>query len=105
MAIQYYDKALAIQPNNAGALNSKATAIYHLGNYTGAIQYVDKALAIDPKNILALNNKAVFLDSLGNHTGALEYLLFAVIIRFTYSSRFVQVVWLTPVLTTALGPI
>ena len=53
-AIQYYDKALAIDPKNVDALNYKGLALDSLGNYTGAIAYFDKVLAIDPKNVDAL---------------------------------------------------
>ena len=33
-AIQYYDKALAIDPNNAIALYNKGNTLNNLGNYT-----------------------------------------------------------------------
>src|SRR5215467_2126576 len=41
-AIQYYDKALAIDPNNKVALANKGNALVQLGNYTQSIQYYDK---------------------------------------------------------------
>jgi Flp pilus assembly protein TadD len=66
-AIQYYDKVLATQPKNIGALNNKGLALFHLGNYTQAIQYSDKVLAIDPKNIGALNSKGNSLYQLRNY--------------------------------------
>ena len=47
-AIQYYDKALAIDPNDKDALDGKGNALYNQGNNKQAIQYYDKALAIDP---------------------------------------------------------
>ena len=56
-ALQYVDKALAIDPNFKDALNGKGDALNNLGNYTQAIQYADKALGIDPKFKYALNNK------------------------------------------------
>ena len=53
-AIQYYDKALAIDPNYKEALSGKGSALdgignafYNQGNYTQAIQYYNKALAIN----------------------------------------------------------
>ena len=39
-AIQSFDKALAIDPNDKQALNSKGYALYSQGNYTQAIQYL-----------------------------------------------------------------
>jgi tetratricopeptide (TPR) repeat protein len=52
-AIQYYDKVLAIDPNNKDVLHEKSNALAWLGhgvfdkeNYSQAIQYYDKALAL-----------------------------------------------------------
>ncbi len=36
-AIQYYDKALAVDPNYKDALNGKGASVNGLGNYTQAI--------------------------------------------------------------------
>ena len=47
-AIQSFDKALAIDPNDKYALHGKGNALDRLGNYAEAIQYYDKALEIDP---------------------------------------------------------
>ena len=47
-ALQYFDKALAIQPNDIHALYDKGVALGNLRNYTEAIKYYDKALAIQP---------------------------------------------------------
>jgi Flp pilus assembly protein TadD len=72
-AIEYFDKALAINPHDVDALNGKGVALDHLGNYTGAIEYYDKVLAIDPQYAAALNNKGAALTNLGNYTGAIEH--------------------------------
>jgi tetratricopeptide (TPR) repeat protein len=72
-ALQYFDKALAIQPNNFTALYNKGLALDNLGNYTGALQYFDKDLAIQPNNVKALYNKGLALGYLGNHTEAIKY--------------------------------
>ena len=52
-AITYYDKALAIDPNNFAALTNKGAVLDSLRNYTQAITYLDKALAIDPNSVNA----------------------------------------------------
>ena len=44
-AIEYFDKALTIQPNDTYALDNIGMALNHRGNYTEAIEYFDKALA------------------------------------------------------------
>jgi len=72
-ALQYFDKALSIDPRNAEALNDKADALRKLGNNTEALKYYDKALDIDPKNPDALNDKGVAFENLGNNTEALKY--------------------------------
>ena len=56
-AIQYYDKALQIDPNDTVALNNKGVALSDLDRYDEAIQNYDKALQIDPNYTDALNNK------------------------------------------------
>jgi tetratricopeptide (TPR) repeat protein len=62
-AILYFDKALAIQPNNTYLLDLRGIALNNLGNYTGAIQYFDKALAT--KDETALYNKGNSFHHLG----------------------------------------
>jgi tetratricopeptide (TPR) repeat protein len=56
-AIQYYDKALDIDPNNVDALYNKGNALDNLGNHTQAISYYNKVLDINPNDSDALNNK------------------------------------------------
>ena len=56
-AIEWYDKALKIDPNNVIALYDKGFALNNLGKYEEAIEWYDKALKIDPNNVDALNNK------------------------------------------------
>ena len=65
-AIQYFDKALQIDPNDTVALNNKGDALYQLGKYDEAIQNYDKALQIDPNDTVALNNKGNALSTLAN---------------------------------------
>jgi tetratricopeptide (TPR) repeat protein len=74
-AIEYYDKALAINPKDVNALTDKGLALDNLGNHTGAIEYYDKALAmaIDPHDVRALTSKGLALGGLGNYTEAIKY--------------------------------
>jgi tetratricopeptide (TPR) repeat protein len=64
-AIEYYDKALAIDPNHIHALYGKGLALDRLGKYKEAIEYYDKVLDIDPNNVDALNGKSLALNQLG----------------------------------------
>ena len=63
-AIECYDKALAIDPNNVEALSNKGFSLFGLEKYKEAIEYYDKALAIDPNYIKALNNKKAAVSKL-----------------------------------------
>ena len=56
-AIEWYDKALKIDPNNILALNNKGLALSNLGKYQEAIEWYDKALKIDPNNILCFEQQ------------------------------------------------
>jgi tetratricopeptide (TPR) repeat protein len=71
--IAYFDKALAIDPNNEVALTGKGQSLDNLGNYTQAIPYIDKALAIDPNDKFALIGKGESYNGLGNYTQAIQY--------------------------------
>jgi Flp pilus assembly protein TadD len=72
-AIQYLNKALAIDPKDVDVLNNKGSALGRLGDHTQAIQYFDKALDIEPRDVKALGNKALDLYRLGNCTQAIQY--------------------------------
>jgi tetratricopeptide (TPR) repeat protein len=63
-AIQYYDKALKLNPNYVDVLNNKALVLSDLGRHEEAIQYLDKVLEIDPNNVDALDMKRSVSDEL-----------------------------------------
>jgi tetratricopeptide (TPR) repeat protein len=71
-AIVFYNKALAIDPNNIEALYNKGNALVKLGDSIGATVLYDKALAIDPTNKKVLHNKGLLLFKLGNYTGLIK---------------------------------
>lgn len=54
-AIQYFDRALAIDPKFEDALSYKGETLSNLGNYTGAITYFNKALAINSHDKFAID--------------------------------------------------
>ena len=64
-AIQCFDKALEIDPNNASTWNNKGLVLDHLRKYDDAIQCYDKALEIDPNNDLFNENRNIVLEKLG----------------------------------------
>lgn len=72
-AIEYYDKALAVEPNYVSALANKGLALNSLERYDEAIEDFDKALAVEPDKVRALSGKGTALRNLGNYTEAIEY--------------------------------
>lgn len=61
-AIQQYDKALSIDPNDMYALTGKGTAFYSQGNYEQSLRYYDRILDIDSRNKDALDGKGNVLS-------------------------------------------
>ncbi|MDR4511920.1 MAG: tetratricopeptide repeat protein [Nitrososphaeraceae archaeon] len=72
-AIEYYDKALTIDPNYADALINKGVALHRQGDDQGAIEYFQRALAIDPNYADALYGMGIALHAQGDYQGAIEY--------------------------------
>jgi tetratricopeptide (TPR) repeat protein len=71
-AIQCYDRALEIEPNNADIWNNKGHALDDLGNHEEAIQCYDKALELDSNHAIAWNNKGFALAKLGKYNEAIQ---------------------------------
>jgi tetratricopeptide (TPR) repeat protein len=69
----YFDKALAINPNNSLTLNNKGAALYGLGMYNESIAYFDKALSVNPYYTTALYNKGATLSKLGIYNESIAY--------------------------------
>jgi len=72
-SITYFDKALAINPNDVYALTSKGLAVGGLGKNNESITYFDKALAINPNDVYALSSKGLALARLGKYNEAISY--------------------------------
>lgn len=66
-ALQYFDKALDIDPNDKNVLYDKGDTLYKQGDNTQAIQYFDKVLAIDPNYKYALDGKQNALSHIGGN--------------------------------------
>lgn len=63
-SIEYFDKALEIDPKYADAWNNKGAALIRLEKYNEAIECCDKAINIDPNNANAWCNKGIALSCL-----------------------------------------
>jgi Tfp pilus assembly protein PilF len=77
-ALANYDKALAINPGDAGVLNNRGVTLQHLKRFEEALESYDQALAIDPGYAGALDNRGNVLrelkrleDSLASYDKAL----------------------------------
>ncbi len=64
-AVNYFDKALELNPNHVDAWNNKGVALANLGKHEEAIVYYDKALVIKPGDFGILVNKHNALSALG----------------------------------------
>jgi tetratricopeptide (TPR) repeat protein len=72
-SITYFDKALAINPNDVGALTGKGLALLLAGKYNDSITHFDKALSINPNDVMALTSKGLALGRLGKYTDSITY--------------------------------
>jgi tetratricopeptide (TPR) repeat protein len=72
-AIPYFNRALAINPNNSLTLNNKGAALYALGMYNESIAYFNKALSVNPYYTTALYNKGAALSKLGMYNESIAY--------------------------------
>jgi tetratricopeptide (TPR) repeat protein len=71
-AIEAYNKALALKPNYAEALNNKGNACHELGKLEDAIEAYNKALSLKPNYAEAFNNMGTALKDQDRLKEALE---------------------------------
>ncbi len=71
-AIELYDYALAIKPNNNQTLRNKGVTLIKMGEMKAAIELFENALAINPNDHYALHNKGVALSNIGDMKAAIE---------------------------------
>ena len=67
-----YDRAIELDPQDADAVNNRASAKQKLGNLQGAMEDYDRAIELDPQNAVAFNNQTYTKQNLGNMQGAME---------------------------------
>jgi len=71
-AVDCYEKALAIDPDDVITLSNKGVALSALGLHNKAIVCYDRAVAIDPGSAMAWNNKGSSLIDLEQYEESLE---------------------------------
>lgn len=72
LAIYYWDKLLALAPDNILALLEKGALLRQLKRFEEAVGCYETALVASPNDLLALNNLAVVLDEAGKTDAALQ---------------------------------
>jgi len=72
-ALEYHEKALAIDDNNEKIFVNKALALGGLGKYEDALKNSEHAISINQNFAMAWNNAAYALHKLGKSEVALEY--------------------------------
>ncbi|XP_053725716.1 small glutamine-rich tetratricopeptide repeat-containing protein alpha [Synchiropus splendidus] len=72
-AVEFYSKAIALNPQNAVYYCNRAAAYSKLGNYAGAVQDCEEAISIDPNYSKAYGRMGLALTSLNKHTEAVGF--------------------------------
>ncbi|XP_028672046.1 small glutamine-rich tetratricopeptide repeat-containing protein alpha [Erpetoichthys calabaricus] len=72
-AVDFYSRALELNPNNAVYYCNRAAALSKLGNYAGAVQDCEQAISIDPNYSKAYGRMGLALSSLNKHSEAVTY--------------------------------
>jgi tetratricopeptide (TPR) repeat protein len=71
-AIQAFDEAIRLDPNDVRAWNDKGLALVKQGKYDEAIETYDEAIRIDPNNSKAWNRKGTALTEQGKYDEAIK---------------------------------
>ncbi|MBT9438251.1 MAG: tetratricopeptide repeat protein, partial [Desulfobacterales bacterium] len=74
-AIEDYNKAIALDPNNAEAYNNRGVAYAFLNQYERAIADYNKAIALDPNFAMAYDNREIARSKLEEQTFFPLYLI------------------------------
>ncbi|KAM4810042.1 small glutamine-rich tetratricopeptide repeat-containing protein alpha [Rhinophrynus dorsalis] len=72
-AVNYYTKALDLNPTNAVYFCNRAAAYSKLGNYAGAVRDCEEAISIDPNYSKAYGRMGLALSSLNKHADAVGF--------------------------------
>jgi tetratricopeptide (TPR) repeat protein len=67
-ALEPYDKALELDPNDIMSLNNKGVELSRQKRYKDAMECFDKIVEIDSEDVIVLNNKKVLEKFVKNRT-------------------------------------
>jgi len=71
-ALDYLNKAISLDPNDAGTYNDRGVAYSDLGQPQRAIEDYAKAIRLEPEDALAYYNRGLNYKKLGQHQRAIE---------------------------------
>ncbi len=72
-ALQAYEEALMLEPNNFYALNGKGTALYNQGNYRKAFEIYQQATELYPESAVVWVSAGLTLSRMQRHQQALVH--------------------------------
>src|SRR5882724_492100 len=72
LALEYFDKLLSTQPQNADVLAKKASALEKLGRVDEALEFCDRAIAANGSLVVAYLQKGGLLNRLARYDDALK---------------------------------
>jgi len=72
-AIEYFDKAIEVDPNFIHAWSNKGRSLSELGNHEAALECCEKVVELDPQFEFAFHNKGCELCQIGRYEEAIEY--------------------------------
>ncbi len=71
-SIEYYNKAIELNPEHAYAYNNRGNAYRNLKEYEKAIRDYDKAIELNPEDAMAYNNRGVAYGNLKDYEQAIS---------------------------------
>jgi tetratricopeptide (TPR) repeat protein len=85
-----FDKAIAVNPQNAVAWRSKAAALFFMGQYEASLKSVEKSIDVDPNDYDAWQGKGNCLQMLKRYNEALVAYNKSIEINPNYSSAWIS---------------
>lgn len=73
-AIEFFDRAIALNQNDGAAYNDRALCLVELGFIDRALEDFDRGIAVEPDFATIHHNKGWLLNNIGRHTEALACL-------------------------------
>jgi predicted O-linked N-acetylglucosamine transferase (SPINDLY family) len=72
LAVELFDRALKLNPNHPGVLNTRSSVLFELKRYDEALDSCNRALTIKPDYVNALNSRGIILRILKRPEQALN---------------------------------